>query len=299
MRKKKSIPIFSIITTIVLILVALKITTLVVKENITVTTTPNELINSEENICFGLNYHRIRKPTFLNKFIEKMTNDQEFSVYSVYSDEFENQILQLKEAGAYFATLDDVIRFKENGEFPEKCVWISFDDVDKSVYEIAYPILKKYDIPFTLFIIAGQVGSNNFSNLQLSTWDELREMKNSGLASFGSHTFDMHYYENETDAAEFLSPENYKEFAEDIKLSKEIIDKELGIDIKTLAYPFGNASDDIIKIVESSGFTNAYLLNNSYMDHYSDNFAQGRYLIDKITFDNIILPSLTSPEERE
>lgn len=46
MSKKKSIHLFSIITAIVLILVVFKITTLIIKENITVTNTPNELINS-------------------------------------------------------------------------------------------------------------------------------------------------------------------------------------------------------------------------------------------------------------
>lgn len=290
---KKNISLFSIFSLIIVLAIFIKIFSLIYpkEKQITITQFSND-ITAEDNMCIGLNYHRIRKPTIWNKFLNVITNSTELSVYSIYDTEFEQQIIQLKESDAYFATLDEVITFKETGKFPDKCVWVSFDDVDNTVYENAFPILKKHNIPFTLFIIVNQVGITDFSNLHLANWDALRDMRDSGLASFGSHTYDMHYYEHETNSAEFLLPENYEDFADDIKLSKEILDKELNIDIKTLAYPFGSANDEIITIVENSGFSSAYLLNNTSISKESNNFAQGRYLIDMTTFNKVILPLL-------
>ena len=59
-------------------------------------------------------------------------------------------------------------RYQEVGEFPEKCIWISFDDVDEAVYQNTFPILKENNIPFTLFVITGQVGKD-FGNLKLAS----------------------------------------------------------------------------------------------------------------------------------
>ena len=64
-----------------------------------------------------------------------------------------------------------------------------------------------------------QVG-NVFCNMKMCTWDQLNEMKNSGLASFGSHTFDMHYVD---DKAIFLKNNQVNDFKEDIIKSKKVI----------------------------------------------------------------------------
>ncbi|QNF29940.1 polysaccharide deacetylase family protein [Metabacillus elymi] len=143
---------------------------------------PEEL---DTNGCLGLNYHRIREDTLLNKSIEFLTGSDELTMYNVYEDDFNKQMKHLKEQGAKFLNPDEIREAQEDGKFPEKCVWISFDDIDISVYRNAFPILKEYEIPFTLFVIAGQVG-NEFGNLNLSSWKQLKEMVDSDLATVGS-----------------------------------------------------------------------------------------------------------------
>ncbi len=243
---------------------------------------------TSENICVALNYHRVKKPKIWFKSIEAITNSKELSKYNVYEDDFKKQMTMLKEQGAYFATLDEMIKFREEGNFPEKCVWISFDDVDKSVYENAFPILKEMNIPFTLFVIAGQVGNNDFNNLQMATWDDLREMKDSGLASFGSHSYDMHYLED--DKAVFLEETKYTEFKEDIIKSKEVIENNLQVEVKAIAYPFGETSDEITNIAKEAGFEEAFILSSLPITPNSDPYYQNRYLIDNVAFDQVIIP---------
>jgi len=46
----------------------------------------------------------------------------------------------------------------QNGEIPPKVACITFDDGYKDNYVFAFPILKKYDIPATIFLTTGYVG---------------------------------------------------------------------------------------------------------------------------------------------
>ena len=237
-----------------------------------------------------LNYHYIRERNVWNKGIEVLTHDKELTTYNVYEDEFQRQIDSLIEQDVYFATLEQVNYFREIGKFPEKCVWISFDDADVSVYERAYPILKEKGIPFTMFVIAGQVGNDDFNNLKICSWDQLREMRDSGLVSFGSHTYDMHYLEE--GKAVFLHQHNYQEFAEDIKKSKQVLEKELQVEITSIAYPFGEVSSDIVELVKDAGYKSGYILAPEPINEESGAYYQSRYLISENCFKQLKMDKL-------
>lgn len=242
----------------------------------------------KEDVCVVLTYHRVRNRNPWNQAIEKLTNNKELTSYSVYTDEFKNHIEYLYESGAYFTTPDELEKFRQSGKFPHKCVLICFDDADVSVYENAFPILKEKNIPFTLFVIAGQVGNKDFNNLEISSWEQLRIMKDSGLAYFGSHTYDMHYLED--NQAGFLEEGMYEEFKTDIEKSREVIKKELGVEVSSLAYPFGEASDVVADSVREAGFDSAFILSPHPVDSASNAYYQCRYLVDRYNFDKIVIP---------
>jgi spore germination protein YaaH len=77
-------------------------------------------------------------------------------------------------------------------DLPEKPVFIVFDDGRSGVYDYAFPILKKYNFPFVIYVIGEVVGNRDFI-----TWDQIREMVNSGLCDLGNHTNDLHYFDLE------------------------------------------------------------------------------------------------------
>ena len=68
---------------------------------------------------------------------------------------FEKQINGLKSVGYHFITYEDLVKYK-NGQKPlyKKSCIITFDDGCQGVYDNAYPIAQKYDIPFAIFIIS-------------------------------------------------------------------------------------------------------------------------------------------------
>lgn len=102
------------------------------------------------------------------------------------------------------------------------------------------------------------MGATDFQNLNMASWSQLKEMKDSGLATIGSHTYDMHRLEE--DKPLFLTPAKYSAFAEDLRKSKETIKNHLGIDPVYFAYPYGNTNDDVAKIVKDAGFHQAAIL---------------------------------------
>lgn len=240
--------------------------------------------------CLGLNYHRVQDDDLLVKSARSLLQSKEFVQYSVLKSEFKAQIDALIEEGAVFLNEEQLLKAKADGEFPEKCVWISFDDIDVSVYENAFPILKEANVPFTMFVIAGQVGNKDFSNLEMATWDELREMKESGLADFGSHTFDMHRFEGDTPV--FLIPENAEEFREDLKKSVDKIESELDVTVRSFAYPYGNTNKQVTRLVKAQGLEAGHILAPQVIRPEDDNFHINRVIVNQTTFDDVLLPYL-------
>jgi len=87
---------------------------------------------------------------------------------------FDQQMKYLKENGYTVISLGELHKFlKYRDSLPQKSVVISIDDGYRSVYNIAWPVLKKYDFRATLFIYTDFVGVSR----NAITWDQLREMK--------------------------------------------------------------------------------------------------------------------------
>ncbi|MDN5708965.1 MAG: polysaccharide deacetylase family protein [Planococcus sp. (in: firmicutes)] len=248
---------------------------------------PEKLI---ENGCLGLNYHRVQNDDLLVKSARSVLQTNELVQYSVLQSEFKAQIDALVAADANFLNEEQLLKAKASGDFPEKCVWISFDDIDVSVYENAFPVLKEANVPFTLFVIAGQVGNKDFSNLEMSTWDQLREMKDSGLADFGSHTFDMHRFEGDTPV--FLVPEQIDAFKKDLKKSVETIESELGVKVKSFAYPYGNTNERVVRALKEQGLEAGHILAPQTIRPLDDNYWINRIIVNQTTFDDVLLPYL-------
>jgi intercellular adhesin biosynthesis polysaccharide N-deacetylase len=245
----------------------------------------------EKNGCLALTYHRVRQDSIVTKIIEHLTVSDELIKYSVYQSEFKQQIQFLREQKATFVTLPELREIRQTGNYPRNCVWISFDDVDKSVYENAFPILKEYQIPFTLFIISGHVGERNFDNHSLATWVQIKEMVDSGLAEVGSHTHDMHYLVE--DQPVFFAPEQKNAFLHDLIKSKQTIEANLkGVQVVDFAYPYGDGKDELIQIIEQAGFLSAFILAPRVITRENASFWQNRILVNDAVFQKIVKPWL-------
>jgi len=140
-----------------------------------------------------------------------------------------------------------------NFSLPRKAVVISFDDGYKSNYEKVYPMLSKYGLKAEINVITSLIDDDAYTNF--CSWDDLREMHESGLVEIGSHTHNLHnpnnggmLYQDGPNGVQRLDNEADAEYekrvTKDILLSKEKIEKELGTKPTCFAYPYGALDKD-------------------------------------------------------
>jgi peptidoglycan/xylan/chitin deacetylase (PgdA/CDA1 family) len=231
--------------------------------------------------CVVLNYHRVRSPNIFLETLGKLTNNLELSVYSVNSDAFEKQIQYLKKHDVQFITPSDLKAYiTKKTSFSKKCALVTFDDIDTSVYKHAYPILQKEKVPFTLFVITGEVGNPNFQYLKLASWKQLKNMKDSGLATIGTHTHKMHYIEGD-EKPPFLKKKNVDAFIKDTEKSKQTMIEKLGFTPRYFAYPYGFGIPKTDEVLLNQGYELIFSLEPGIVKQGDPSFFIKRILIDK------------------
>ena len=107
-----------------------------------------------------LNYHQI--------------NDRDENALTVHTDQFEAQMKYLADNGFHTITPAEMFDAWENGtELPDKPVVLTFDDGYVDNYRNAYPILEKYHLKGTIFLISDYVST--YQNYL--TWAQVEEMQ--------------------------------------------------------------------------------------------------------------------------
>lgn len=131
---------------------------------------------------------------------------------------------------------------------PNKTIAITFDDAYKSVYETALPLLKQRQFPSTIFVNAQQA---NAQHSLYMNWQELKDAQNFGatIANHGfSHTHLIRKLENESTEAW------QTRVGQEIDKNQEAIIQHIGKAPKLFAYPYGEYSAELQKIVQQKGY---------------------------------------------
>lgn len=107
------------------------------------------------------------------------------------------------------------------GEF----VALTFDDVKYSFYENAYPLLKRYNCPFTIFVNCELLDKPGYISS-----DNLRELASDPLCTIGSHGMKHTFFSKYTN----------EEALADMRKSKETLQGLTGREIELFAFPYGS-----------------------------------------------------------
>ena len=144
-------------------------------------------------------------------------------------------------------------------ELPQRGVVITFDDGTEDNHAHAFPILARYKIPATIFLIARDVGKPGFL-----TWPQIHEMAGGGIC-FGSHSL----------AHDYLSSMPLARAEESLSVPRQLL-KEQGLPADHLSYPGGGYTEEIAKIARSLGYRSACTTNRGLRRFPADLWALRR-----------------------
>lgn len=170
-------------------------------------------------------------------------------------NEFEEQIKTLLDNGYTFINLEqlngllaEALNERLSGQknklgFGSKYICITIDDGYRSNYDLAYPLLKKYQIKADISVITSRIHTSYVTVKELPKlcWEDLNKMQDSGLVTIYNHTYD-HKEATKVTMDEFLTS---------VTRAEEMLDKNLDTrsSIKVLTYP--NGSNDLLTRVRA------------------------------------------------
>jgi peptidoglycan/xylan/chitin deacetylase (PgdA/CDA1 family) len=187
---------------------------------------------------------------------------------SVSAENFERQMRYFKEANYRVITLDELVKgIESGGRFPRKTVVITFDDGFKDNFTYAYPVLRRYGFPATVFLVTDWIGADK----EYLSWEEVVEMSKNNI-TFGGHT-KSHAYLPAIVNKDILRKE--------IAGSKKVIEEHTGLSEPVyFCYPRGGFTEEVQMLVKEAGYDGACATNRGYdLLNRSDLYAINRVSI--------------------
>jgi peptidoglycan/xylan/chitin deacetylase (PgdA/CDA1 family) len=188
---------------------------------------------------------------------------------------FEAQLKYLQGNGFKVVALKELLeKYLFKGLLPNsRVVGITADDGHISIYTDALPLLKKYRIPVTLFIYPSAISKASYA----MTWDQLRQLKATGLFDFESHTY---WHPNFKEDQRRLKPAEYEKSVErQLKKSKEFLEKQLNQKVDMLAWPFGIYNPWLESKAVQAGYIAAFSIDRYNATPSNERMALPRYLM--------------------
>lgn len=222
-----------------------------------------------QTIVFG--YHR---------FVDKVKRPDT----EITPADFESQMKLLKDSGVSVIGLQDFLAWRRGEKnIPPRCAVISFDDGWKSQYEVAWPILKKFGYPLTLFIYTEGVRGGHFGGGEAMTWEQLAEMRDAGVdieAHSETHQDLRKPYDKV--AKKKLSPPEYEQWLHnEIFGSKELLEQKLGIKVNCFAVPYGFYNQHIKDVCRQAGYEAVFTVYGQPLTYNSPPLdSLGRFMIE-------------------
>lgn len=227
----------------------------------------------------GLNAERVLRVIGALLFNMPTLPDRDF--WSVTAPEFDRQMRYLRDGGFRAATLDELAAYREGRlELPERTVVITVDDGDESFYRIAAPILRRYGQRASIFMLTGHAGEKDWNDVDFMTWDQLRDLEQSGVAHVESHTHRMHtkmrrgavavprFLIECRDANGVVSIDS--PLGRDLLASRDAIRRELGHETLHLSWPFGFGDAGTDSLATELGFRRLYTLRHAKTLPFAD-----------------------------
>jgi len=171
--------------------------------------------------------------------------DSRYPSTNIRKEQFESHINELIKSK--YNVVDIKKAFKAINEeelINDRSIVITIDDAYSSVFDYAWPIFKKYNLPFTLFV-STDVIDNNIPGYM--SWEEIRTLRDNGI-TIGSQTKSHPHLDKLTKS----------QIIEELAISNKRFVDEIGSKPSFFAYPYGEYSLEVLELVKANGFLAAF-----------------------------------------
>lgn len=194
---------------------------------------------------------------------------------TITTQKFESQLKWLKDNGYTVIPMKELVSYLEGKtpKIPAKSVVITVDDGKLSVYKYMLPIVRKYDVPVTLFVYPSAISNASYA----MTWDQLRELQKTGLFDIQSHTY---WHPNFKQEKKRLSPSEYQKLVHtQLASSKKVLDQKLNTNVTVLAWPYGIYDAQLEQAAADAGYVMAFSIDERLANKTEKSMSQPRYMI--------------------
>lgn len=154
----------------------------------------------------------------------------------ILDTDLEEQLKYLTQNHYYYPSYQELVAYV-NGKIslPEKSVILTFDDGQKSFLKYGIPLLEKYKVPATSFVIGTKNGAKKVKQYA------------SEYISFQSHSYDMHKAGGNIGHGGIISALTKQQILDDLKKSYDMAQNS-----EAFAYPFGDVTDIAKEAIQES-----------------------------------------------
>ncbi|MEK7519648.1 MAG: polysaccharide deacetylase family protein [Patescibacteria group bacterium] len=184
-------------------------------------------------------------------------------LFTVTSENFARQMQYLHDHHFSVLGLEDAVSRMQKNDLPPRSVVITFDDGYQDNYTNAFPVLRQYRFPATIFV------NRNVEGLEALSEQGIKEMAASGLVTFGSHAHRHVKLAQLSDA----------EIETELAVSKKTLEGITGTEVRALAYPYGSY-DARVKNIAAQHYHLACAVHKGRVTASSDMLALSRNSID-------------------
>lgn len=193
----------------------------------------------------------------------------------IRTSKFRNQMQAIKDLKLNVISLEDFVLWKQGKKtIPDKSVLITIDDGWLSVYTDAYPILKEFGYPFTIYLYTNYIDRGGRS----MTSKMIKEMMENGC-TIGSHSV-SHPRPSIIRKYQRKGEEDYKKFINhEFGESKKILEKSFKQKVNTYVYPGGVHTPEMFTAAAKLGYQHLFTVLPGKVTRKKDDNILPRYII--------------------
>jgi peptidoglycan/xylan/chitin deacetylase (PgdA/CDA1 family) len=193
--------------------------------------------------------------------------------WSVSPGDFDEQMVAIAESGRQALTVARYAAALRSGaELPPDPVLVTFDDGYADLATAALPVLQRYRLVATAFLVSAWLGGRAPDAGPVLTWEQVRELHAHGV-QIGSHG---HSHRP-------LDCLPYAEAEHEVRSSREVLADGLGEEVVSFAYPYGYSSPRVRRAVQAAGYSSACGVKNALSHEDDDLFSLARVLVTRDT----------------